>query len=92
LLKSWRGLLVLFDNLSAEAPGEKVGEKVGERLTKNQKGIVEGIKSDGTISAKALSERVGISQRKIEENIKKLKERNIIRRVGPDKGGRWEII
>lgn len=35
---------------------------------------------------------VKISQRKIKENITKLKEKGLIRRVGPAKGGYWEII
>jgi ATP-dependent DNA helicase RecG len=34
---------------------------------------------------------VGISQRKIQENIAKLKEQGIIERVGPAKGGHWKI-
>lgn len=35
---------------------------------------------------------VKISERKIKENIKKLKEKRFLRRIGPDKGGHWEII
>jgi ATP-dependent DNA helicase RecG len=35
---------------------------------------------------------VGISQRKIKENIAKLKERGYLKRIGPAKGGHWEII
>ena len=34
----------------------------------------------------------GITEDGIYWNIKKLKEGGIIRRVGPDKGGYWEII
>lgn len=45
-----------------------------------------------TISAKELSELVGISQRKIEENISWLKGKGLIKRIGPDKGGHWEIV
>ena len=44
-----------------------------------------------TISAKELSRIIGISQRKIEENIKKLKKKEIIKRIGPDKGGYWKV-
>jgi ATP-dependent DNA helicase RecG len=44
------------------------------------------------ISAKKLSELVGISSRKIEENIKKLKEEKIIERVGANKGGSWKVL
>jgi ATP-dependent DNA helicase RecG len=34
---------------------------------------------------------VGISERKIRENIKKLKSKGFLKRIGPDKGGHWEI-
>ena len=71
--------------------GEKVGEKVGENLTDNQSKIVKQMKLNPKISAKDLSSVVGISSRKIEENIKKLKEQNIIKRIGGAKGGHWEI-
>ena len=71
---------------------DKVGEKVGEKLTKNQKNIIGFILKDAGISANELSELMDISQRKIEENIKKLKEKGRLKRIGPDKGGHWEVI
>jgi len=71
--------------------GNRVGEKVGEKLTKNQILILENIRLDNKISAVKLSEIVGISSRKIEENIKKLKQKGILKRVGSAKGGYWEI-
>ena len=44
------------------------------------------------ISARDLSDIIGISQRKIEENISKLKQKGILKRIGPAKGGYWEVI
>jgi len=70
----------------------KVGEKVGEKLSANQKMILENIKKEPLISAKELAVLVGISPRKIEENIAKLKLKGVLERLGPDKGGHWEII
>lgn len=35
---------------------------------------------------------VGISSRKIEDNLKKLKENGILERVGGSKGGFWRVI
>ncbi len=74
-----------------ERVGEKVGEKVGERLSKNQGKILEVIKNDPIVSAQKLSELIGISQRKIEKNISKLKERGFLKRIGHDRGGHWEV-
>jgi len=69
----------------------KVGEKVGENLSENQYKIIEQMRLNPKISAKDLSSFVGISSRKIEENIKKLKEQSIIKRIGGAKGGHWEV-
>jgi ATP-dependent DNA helicase RecG len=72
--------------------GERVGERVGEKLTQNQQRIIAAIKREPLISAAKLSARIGISTRKIEKNLEILKHRNIIRRVGPDRGGFWEVL
>jgi len=76
----------------SEKVGIKVGEKVGINLTENQKEIISHIIKNPKISAKKLSELIGISSRKVEENIKKLKDKQIIERVGANRGGYWRII
>jgi ATP-dependent DNA helicase RecG len=38
-----------------------------------------------------LSKIVGISQTAIENNISKLKESGVLKRIGPAKGGHWEV-
>lgn len=35
---------------------------------------------------------MGITEKNIRNNIAKLKDINIIKRVGPAKGGYWEVI
>jgi ATP-dependent DNA helicase RecG len=79
-------------NKVGEKVGEKVGKKVGEKLTGNQLTIVNQMQKEPYISAKVLADIVGISVRKIETNIKKLKDLGIIERIGPPKGGHWKII
>jgi len=69
--------------------GNKVGNKVGN-LTENQIMILELMKLNPKISAKKISDEVGISVRKIEENIAKLKKINLIERVGGTRGY-WEV-
>ena len=71
---------------------EKDGEKVGEKLTKNQELILDFIQKEPIISAKELSKFVGISPRKIEVNISKLKNKGLLRRIGADRGGHWEVV
>ena len=68
------------------------GEKGGEKLTENQEKIVELIKEDKKISIVEISAKIGITENNVENNLKKLKEKELIRRVGPAKGGSWELI
>ena len=71
--------------------GNRVGNKVGNNLTENQVEIIENIRLNSKISAVKLSEKVGISKRKIEENLAKLKALNVIKRVGGTRGY-WEVL
>jgi ATP-dependent DNA helicase RecG len=72
--------------------GGKVGEKVGETLTDNQRRILEILRKNPRSSALALAEQVGISSRKIEQNIATLKALGILARIGAAKGGHWEVL
>jgi predicted HTH transcriptional regulator len=71
---------------------KNVPGKVVDKLTDNQKNIIALIKRNPDISARQLAPQVGISHRKIQENIAKLKEYGILERIGPAKGGHWKII
>ena len=71
---------------------EKVTEKVVEKVTENQQAIMREIREKPFVTASELSEMLGISLRKTQENMRKLRETGLIRRVGPDKGGHWEVV
>ncbi|MBP5202233.1 winged helix-turn-helix transcriptional regulator, partial [bacterium] len=77
---------------AAEKVTEKVAEKVTVKVTENQKVILKEIEKNAFVSAQYLSEILGISLRKTKENLSKLKSYNLIRRIGPDKGGHWEVV
>ena len=72
---------------------EKVGNEVGNRvgnLTDNQQQIITSMQANRKVSASGLSEIVGISKRKIEENIAKLKKLGLVERVDGTRGY-WEV-
>jgi len=71
---------------------EKDLEKDLEKLNPNQRTILQEIIKNKYITQKELSKILGINEKNVRNNIAKLKEIGIIRRIGPDKGGYWEII
>jgi len=70
---------------------QKVGEKVGEKLTKNQCLILKFMSDNPDISIAQLSKKVGIAEKNIEINISKLKQKHLLKRICPAKGGYWEV-
>lgn len=71
--------------------GEKWGEKWGEKLSKIQLQIIEAIQNDNRITQVKLSELTGHSETSIDNNIRKLREMGIVTRIGPAKGGYWQL-
>lgn len=68
---------------------QKTTEKIMEKIREK---IVETIKNNSTITSKELATLTEFTAKGIEWHLKKLQSQGIIRRVGPDKGGHWEII
>lgn len=73
---------------------EKLKEKaaaLGDTLTANKIKILELMIEDPYISRADLANNIGISETSIYRNIEAMRGK-YLRRVGPDKGGFWEII
>ena len=85
---SRKELLTLLKN----KVGSKLVEKVGSKLVENQLKIVLLISEDEKISKNRMSEILNISDTAVDKNILKLKNLGIIKRVGPAKGGHWEVV
>ncbi len=69
---------------------------VVENVVENKENVVENIlasiSKNSTISTKKLAAMCSLSERQVQRIMTKLKEQGVIRRIGPDKGGHWEII
>ena len=85
---SRKELLDLLEN----KVGSKLVEKVGSKLVENQLKIVLLILENEKITKNGLSKILDLSNTAVDKNILKLKNLGIIKRVGPDKGGHWEVI
>ena len=82
---------ILYSTITYHLPKSsmKSGQKSGQK-TREQ--ILKLIKKNPSVTRMQLTEELGISSSAIQRHIKILKEMAKIRRVGPDKGGYWEII
>ncbi len=54
--------------------------------------IIDFMQSNPMITIAELTESVGITDRAIKKQIEKLRAEGRIRRIGPDKGGHWEVV
>lgn len=69
---------------------ENVHNDVHNELTDRQRNILELIRDDNTISYEQMSTRLKVSKKTIQRDVEAMP--HVITRVGPDKGGHWEII
>ena len=81
-----------IENDIAENIVENIAENIAEKLPATQAQIVRLMAKKPSISAKEIAEDLSIAPRNIQVHIKKLQEQGLIRRVGPDKGGHWEVV
>lgn len=67
---------------------KKLGEKLGEKRLK----IVSLINDNPKITIPEMADKIGISITSVENNIRYLKKKKIVKRIGPAKGGKWAVI
>jgi len=64
---------------------------LGKTSGKTSGKILSALKQDRDLTIPELASLIGVTERSIERNIKKLQEQDRLRRIGPAKGGRWEV-
>ena len=70
---------------SSEKNREEAREEVREKNLRL-------IRENPEITASELAEKSGLASKGIEWNIAKMKKDRLIKRIGPDKGGHWEVL
>jgi Fic family protein len=71
--------------------GKEFGVKFGVKFGVNEKQVLLLLDDNPSLSAAEISERIGISKRGIEKQLKKFKDFGVITRQGSDKNGIWII-
>ena len=71
---------------------ENMLENVLEKeLSIREKEIIQIISENSRITQNEISEKIGIAPQNIRKYITKLKQKGLLLRIGPDKGGYWEV-
>ncbi|MEA1962718.1 MAG: ATP-binding protein [Patescibacteria group bacterium] len=72
---------------------EKITQKTVEKaVEKTVERMIVLIKENNNITQAELSKKTGLSRRGVEWNLKQLKQKGLLKRIGADRGGHWEII
>ena len=83
---------VFLDSSEIESEtGREKPEISREKAIKSREKIISLLAENSTLSAIAIAQKIGITPKAVEKHFSKLKAEGIIRRIGPDKGGHWEI-
>ncbi|MBR5493739.1 MAG: Fic family protein [Alistipes sp.] len=83
---------VVTTEKTTESIAENIVENIVENLSAMRGSIVKIIWKNPRATAQSISKEVGIAPRNVQEHLKYLQKAGILRRVGPDKGGHWEVL
>lgn len=72
-----------------DADGARSSQKSNQKSSQK---ILAVMKSMPDVTLAELCTATGLSLAGVKKNIRKLKDANRVRRVGPDKGGHWEVV
>lgn len=70
---------------------ERLGDRLGERLGETVGRVLFLIHGDSKVSTRILADEIGVSTTAMDKTLARLKDKGILRRVGPARGGHWEI-
>ena len=59
---------------------------------KSREKILGLLSEDNTLTTATLASQLGISPKAVEKHLANLKRAGLLKRVGPDKGGHWEVV
>lgn len=80
-----------FKRKNVEVLPAESRETTQKSSVKSSVKILEAIRENSSVTAVELSQHLGLTLRAVEKQLAKLKQDGMLRRVGPDKGGYWEV-
>ena len=92
------GIHNIDQTVSGNKPLQRNTEEIPQESTLKstlkgtQKTIVEIIISNPNVTIPEVAKKLDLNPRGIAKHFKTLQDKGVIRRVGPDKGGHWEVV
>jgi predicted HTH transcriptional regulator len=78
--------------LAQVSNGTDAKKSSGKSSGKTEDKIIAIARKSPSVSIPQIAEILGISTRAVEKQIRQLKQTNRIRRIGPAKGGNWQVV
>ena len=88
----------LIENTEKDLKNDNINVNINDtinvniKLNKTEKTILEMVINNPNITQSEIAEKLNITKVTVNRNINKLKEKNIIKRIGANKNGYWKII
>ena len=72
--------------------GGNLAEGPQKTPQKTPQKILASIRANPFVGTQAMADMIGVERSTVARAIAKLKRDGVLRRIGPDKGGHWEVI
>lgn len=79
-------------NIGGQTSGQTSGQTGGQRFSETAEKILDYIRQNKFITRSDLSEKLKINPSAVQKHLENLKKSGVLKRVGGDFGGHWEII
>ena len=81
-----------YESAGAETDKKTIKKTIKKTDKKTDRKILSIMKSMPDVTLAELANATGLSVAGVRWNVRKLKDANLLRRIGPDKGGHWEVV
>ena len=86
-IRDSRDISSYLESIGEDAPVERPKKKV-----KTRDRIIELLRDNPKHTTRTLAEEIGITPKGVERHLTILKSEGILHRIGPDKGGKWQVV
>ena len=86
--------IILWRKIAEEPGGQQanVVDNVVDTIAKKEQKIIKFISENNKITAKEIALKLELTQRTVQRYLKSMQEKELIKRIGTDNSGYWELV